>query len=120
MISASQIDETSAFTVSVSGINTDEIKDTVESICKNVGAIIDETQQRDHAIEVLTDTSELTVRKVSPRMGLNITAGFAIGFFGSFFVFLIVAYYDRTVRSEDDLKKRFDLPIIGVIPTWDK
>ena len=48
------------------------------------------------------------------------TAGFAIGFFGSFFVFLIVAYYDRTVRSEDDLKKRFDLPIIGVIPTWDK
>jgi len=120
MISASQIDETSAFTVSVSGIDTKEIKDTMTAICENVGDVIDSTQQREHAIEVLTDTSELTVKKVSPRTALNLASGFAIGFFGSFFFFLIVAYYDRTVRAEEDLKKRFDLPIIGVIPTWDK
>ena len=120
MISAQQIDDTSAFTVTVSGTDIKEILDVATILCKNAGAIIDETQQRPHSLDVLSDSDELTPRKVSPSMTKNVLIGLAVGFFGSLILFMIISYYDRTVREEEDLKSRFEIPIIGVIPKWEK
>ena len=120
MMSAQKVEDTSVFTVSISGTDIKEIKDIITVICKNASKIIDETQQREHAIEVLSSPSEIKPVKVSPNNMLNISTGLSIGFFGSLVLFLIIAYFDRTVRTEEDLKNRFDIPIIGVIPSWDK
>ena len=117
-ISAKQIDDTSAFTVTVSGTDTEEIYDIIASICDNVSEIINGTQQRDNSIDVLSDKKEIKPVKVSPSIVKNILTGFVIGLLSSIILFLIIAYYDRTVSTEEDLKKRFDLPVIGVIPSW--
>jgi len=50
---------------------------------------------------------------------MNLLAGFAVGFFGSLILFFAVAFYDRTVRTEQDLKNHFEIPVIGVIPKWE-
>ena len=120
MISTAQIEETSIFTVSVSGVDKKEIKDIISSVYDNVGTVIDDTQQREHAVDELSEKSEIKPVKVSPSVTNNLLTGAAVGFFGSLILFMIISYYDRTVRSEEDLKNRFDLPIIGVIPKWEK
>jgi len=118
-ISAAQIEETSAFTVTVSGTDTGEITAIIHAICNNVGDVVDETQQRKHSIDVLSDPDEIAPQRVSPNVPMNLLAGFAVGFFGSLILFFAVAFYDRTVRTEQDLKNHFEIPVIGVIPKWE-
>ena len=120
MISAQQIDDTSVFTVTVSGTDRKEILNIANNLCENVESVIDETQQRSHAVDVLSDKALLAPVKVSPIVTKNLFIGAAIGFLGSVILFLIISYYDRTVRGEKDLKNRFELPIIGTIPSWNK
>ncbi len=53
----------------------------------------------------------------SPNITLNILAGFALGlFFGALLAF-ILGVFDKRIKDENDLSKRYNLPLLGIVPT---
>lgn len=117
MISAKQIENTSAFTVTVKSNSPEEAKYIVNLIADNMRPVIDDAVKRENAVATLSRGSE--PEKVSPSLTRNVIIGFALGFAGSVIMFTLIMLYDRTIRTEEDIKKYFKLPIIGVIPEWD-
>ena len=116
MIKGDQIDDTSAFTITVSCKNKSHSKAIAESLSSVITEVVDTVQKRENTVAVLDSGSDPV--KTYPSISRNTVIGFVLGAFVSTVVFALVAFYDRTLRTEDDLKKRFNLPILGVIPEW--
>lgn len=54
--------------------------------------------------------------KISPKPLLNIVIAAILGIMVSIFIVFLIEYFDRTVKTVDDVKKYLDLPVLGVIP----
>lgn len=52
---------------------------------------------------------------VFPNNKLFVVSGFAIGFLGAYFVFLIIETIDTKVKPDDDLAKKYDIPVFAEI-----
>ena len=116
MISGQQIRETSAFTITVKTKDPEHSRIIVQTISENVVEVIDEVQKRKNSVAVLDPETE--PKKTGPSLVKNVALACGASFVLVTVIFGAIAFYDRTVRNEADLKKRFKLPIIGVIPEW--
>jgi capsular polysaccharide biosynthesis protein len=54
----------------------------------------------------------------SPHLPLNLAAGFLAGLALSAAGILLAHFLDNTVAGEEELRKRFDIPILGEIPDF--
>jgi len=116
MISGKQVEDTSAFTITVNCDDRDHALIITQTLSSVVAGVIDGVQKRENTVAVLDEGTEPT--QTSPSLIKNLIFGFLVGFLGSTAVFGLIAFYDRTLHTEDDLKKRFNIPVIGVIPEW--
>ncbi|NLV69310.1 MAG: polysaccharide export protein, partial [Clostridiales bacterium] len=55
----------------------------------------------------------------TPNVKLNTAIGFLLGLILSVLLVLLLDMLDVTIRSEEDLTKLVDIPVLGVIPTID-
>jgi capsular polysaccharide biosynthesis protein len=53
---------------------------------------------------------------VSPNTAKNTIVGFLIAFVGICLVIFLLVFFDNTVSSEEMLKEKFDLTVLGVVP----
>ncbi len=114
MMSCSQIEDTLAFSISVT--NTDpklatDIANAVANICPDEIVRI----LKVGGVEVIDYANEPTSPS-SPNLEKNIFVGFIIGLIISFLYFFIRILFDTKIHGNSDLAKEFDLPIIGSIP----
>lgn len=117
MISARPTKETSVFTVTVQSTNKTEAKVIANVIEQNMSEVISSTVRRENAVVTLSRGSDPV--QVSPSMSKNAVIGFLIGFIASSAVFVIASLYDKTIRTEENIKQNFKKPIIGVVPRWE-
>ena len=114
MISASAINSTEVFQVTVTSPNPYEAEMIANTIVKvlpqQISQIVQGSDVRviDHAI--------IPVRRSSPSYSRNAVLCAFCG--GCFAVFSIVLYdlLDTRIHSEEDLKKYYDIPILSVVP----
>lgn len=66
-------------------------------------------------VQVL-DEATLPVSPVSPKTRLNMAVAFILGIIISLGIIFITEYMDNTLKTEEDIKKYVDVPIIGLIP----
>lgn len=73
------------------------------------------------ALEKLTDlsTSRPATSPSSPNLKSNIVVATVSGAVLSYMVFAIIAIINSKIYVEEDLKKHFNLPVLGQIPQWD-
>jgi capsular polysaccharide biosynthesis protein len=64
----------------------------------------------------IMDRAEIPVSPVKPNKKLNVAIAFLIGLMGSMGLVFVLEYLDRTIKSEDDVAKYLDIPVIGIIP----
>jgi capsular polysaccharide biosynthesis protein len=64
----------------------------------------------------IMDRAQIPTNPVSPNKKLNIAIAFLIGLMGSLGLVFIIEYLDNTIKSEDDIARYLDLPVIGIIP----
>jgi len=69
------------------------------------------------SVEVI-GTAQVSTHPSSPRITQNSVAGAAIGFGFMTVVVLLVHLLDNRVKSEDELRRRFNIPILGEIPDF--
>jgi capsular polysaccharide biosynthesis protein len=56
----------------------------------------------------------------SPRVMFNSVIGFVVGLVLAIVVVLLVHLLDNTVKDEEGLKKRFNIPVLGEIPDFNE
>ena len=126
-MSASQI----AKSVSMSGVGTTEImRITVKTSDSNLSAeicnemvkiapeyLIDKAKVG--GVSVLESGSASSI-PVSPNIRNNTAVGALLGLIASIGFVLVTFMFDNTVKGEEDVKMRFDVPVLGEIPTLEQ
>ncbi|MEG2000546.1 MAG: Wzz/FepE/Etk N-terminal domain-containing protein [Evtepia sp.] len=115
MLSASAINNTETFQISVTNANpamAQEIANTLASVAPS--EIIRVVKAG--AVEVI-DYATLPIVPTSPRIATNTAIGALLGLVISVLILIVMAMLDTAVRCEEDLTAHFDIPILGVIPS---
>lgn len=63
---------------------------------------------------------ELPEEPVSPNKKMNITITFLLGLMVSVGLVFLIEYFDNTFKNKEDLESELDIPVIGVIPSFDE
>ncbi|AAK80984.1 capsular polysaccharide biosynthesis protein [Clostridium acetobutylicum] len=57
---------------------------------------------------------------IKPKKMINIAIAFILGLFISVGIAFIKEYMDKTIKTQEDIKKHLDLPVLGVIPNYEE
>lgn len=114
MLSCSAIEETNIFRISITSPDRKqaaEIANIIADVCPDELVRI----LKVGGVEIVDYAKEPT-QPSSPNTKKNILIGAAAGFIISFAFFFLKDMFDTSINDEDDLKKEFDIPVIGTVP----
>lgn len=97
---------------------------TPEEALNNVTAIseafVDNSKSVYSTGEVnIMDKGELPKSQIKPKKLFNIAIAFFLGLMISIGLSFMLEYMDNTVKTQDDIKRYLDLPVLGTIPMQD-
>ncbi|WP_058953369.1 YveK family protein [Clostridium tyrobutyricum] len=64
----------------------------------------------------IMDRAQIPNKPVKPKKTLNVAIAFFLGLIVSVGLSFLLEYQDNTIKTEDDITKYLELPVIGVIP----
>jgi capsular exopolysaccharide synthesis family protein len=64
----------------------------------------------------LLDEAKVPNEPIRPRVRVNIVVGFTLGFLLAFGVALILEMLDKTLKTQEDIKRYLGIPLLGIIP----
>ncbi|MFU0784646.1 MAG: Capsular biosynthesis protein [Thermoanaerobacterium thermosaccharolyticum] len=68
----------------------------------------------------IMDRAQFPKDPVKPKKLLNIAIAFFLGILVSVGLAFLLEYSDNTIKTEDDVSRYLELPVIGIIPKMDK
>ncbi len=68
----------------------------------------------------IVDKAEVPKSPVKPRRFLNILLSVVVGLFGGVGIAFFLEYVDNTFKKPEDVEERLSLPLLGVIPSFNK
>jgi Capsular polysaccharide biosynthesis protein len=117
MLSASPIDDTEAFRITITCKNPKDAKEIANTIADVAPTEIIRVVKAG-SVEVI-DYATLPTEQSSPNVARNTVIGALIGLILAIAVAIITAMFDTVIRSEEDLTAAFSIPVIGIIPNMD-
>ena len=66
------------------------------------------------------ESVELPEEPVAPNKKINITIAFLLGLTVSGGLVFLIEYFDNTFKNKEELESELDIPVLGVIPSFDK
>ena len=116
MIKASAENNTEVMRVTVE--NTDPVHaQAIANTLLDVGAEKIVNVMKAGSVEII-DSAKLPTAPSGPNILLNTVIGAMLGLMISVMVILLLEMFDTKVKSEEDLKELFNIPILGVIPSF--
>lgn len=64
----------------------------------------------------IIDSAAMPDKPIKPKKKLNIAIAFVLGLMISFGLVFLLEYMDNTIKTEEDVEKYLDIPVIGIIP----
>ncbi len=114
MVTTSTVDETEIFQITITCSDPDvaaQIANTFAEVAPDViSEVIDAS-----SVKVIDYAIPSNV-KVSPNIAMNTMLGFVIGLIISCAFIALRELFDVRIKSESDLEKEFDYPMLGIIP----
>ena len=114
MISAEAVNETEIFQVSVTSPDPQEAERLANAIAyilpKRIGTIIDGTSAK------VVDAAVVPSRPSSPSYTKNTIVGFLLGFLVAVAIIALREIFDITIRSEEDVTRVCENPILAAVP----
>ncbi len=92
---------------------------TIEKIVELAPQIINENKDISSGRILSVDIPVVSSSPISPNVTRITLLAFAIGLFGTYVIFVFVRVLDNKVKSADDIVRKLDLPVLGVIPDLD-
>lgn len=118
MTTISAVNNTEIFQISVTSNNPEDTYKLVTAMQK----VAPEHIKRIKASAEISvvDPAVYPAGQSGPNLFYNTIIGGTIGFFLSICIFLLLEIMDVNVKDEDDLKRKYNKPILGVIPKYGK
>ncbi len=114
MVSASKLEGTELFYVTVTGTDPYEAAHIANCISDVLSGRIEEII--DGCSLRLVDKAVPNIKKVSPNILVQVLKYFFVGCFSTGLILAAYIILDDTIRSEDYISKTYDLPILSIIP----
>jgi capsular polysaccharide biosynthesis protein len=64
----------------------------------------------------IMDQAKVPEKPIAPRKTLNVAIAFFLGLMISVGLSFVLEYMDSTIKTEDDVNRYLELPVIGIIP----
>ncbi|MBC2581556.1 YveK family protein [Clostridium sp. DJ247] len=64
----------------------------------------------------IMDGAKVPQKPIKPKKALNVAIAFFIGLMASVGLTFVLEYMDSTIKTEEDINKYLDIPVIGIIP----
>lgn len=106
---------TQILSISATSNNPKEAAEIVDAVSKT---FIDESKKvfpTGGDIQIM-DTAKVPEAPIKPKKALNVAIAFFLGLMASVGLTFILEYMDSTIKTEDDINKYLELPVIGIIP----
>lgn len=117
MITATAVDETEIFKVSVRGSNSGDIYRIAatigEVLPERISGIVDGADVR------IVNRAIIGTSRVYPSHSSNTMIGFILGAFLSMLVIFVMEILNTAIRNEEYLTKTYDVPILAVVPNME-
>jgi len=114
MLSASAVNETEIFRVTVTCENPQEAERIANAIAyilpKRIDTIIDSTSAK------VVDAAVLPTSPSSPSYSKNTMMGFMVGFILTVAIVALREVFDKTIREEEDITQSCKHPILAAVP----
>lgn len=68
----------------------------------------------------IMDKAQLPDQPIKPRKALNIAIALMLGLMISIGLSFLLEYMDSTIKTQEDVKKHLDLPVLGTIPVHEE
>ena len=114
MIVMNAVNNTEIFQIRVTSIDPKESLLIANTIAKLAPQKIIEIKNADDVKVV--DPATLPTEPSSPNILMNTTIGFTLGLVIGGMIVFILEIFDKRVKSEDDLLKQYNVPILGMVP----
>jgi capsular polysaccharide biosynthesis protein len=114
MLSASKVEDTQAFQVTVSSTDPNLAAKIANSIAKVAPDEIVRVVKAG-GVEII-DYATVPTSASSPNTKKNILVGAVAGLVLSFLIFFVYEMFDTTITNAKDLEREFEIPILGTIP----
>ncbi len=115
MLSMRSLNGTEILQISVNSTVPDHAAIIVNSILKNADDEIIRIVKAG-SVEII-DTGKIPLQPASPNIPLNTISGAFIGAIISVLIIVLIHIMDVSVRGEEDMAERYEIPVLGVIPT---
>lgn len=95
-------------------------QDALNKVTALSQAFVDNSKTVYNAGDVrIMDKGQLPDKPIKPRKSINIALAFIIGLIVSIGLSFTLEYMDSTIKTQDDIKRYLDLPVLGTIPMQD-
>lgn len=95
-------------------------EDALNEVTAISDAFVDNAKNVYNAGEIkIMDKGEIPKSPIKPRKSLNIAIAFLLGLIISIGLSFLLEFMDSTVKTQDDIKRYLDLPVLGTIPMQD-
>lgn len=64
----------------------------------------------------ILDSAEIPDKPIKPNKKLNLAIAFVLGIMVSLGIIFLIEYMDNTIKTEEDVEKYINIPVIGIIP----
>ncbi len=118
MLSMSGVGETEILRVKAISKNPELSREVVQEVLNNAPEEIMRVVKAG-SVEII-DNASLPTSPTSPNIKRNTAIGFLLGLVLAALVVYILEMFDTTVRDEDELSERYEIPVLGVIPDLTK
>ncbi|URZ03573.1 YveK family protein [Clostridium felsineum] len=68
----------------------------------------------------IIDSAVIPKAPIKPKKAMNIAIALVLGLFVSIGAAFLREYMDKTIKTQEDVKRYLDLPVIGVIPNYEE
>lgn len=91
--------------------------DAATTINTHAKYFIEESKRfyKDGNIQII-DAAQIPEAPIKPKKMLNIAIAFVLGVMISLGLIFVLEYMDTTVKTEEDIEKLLDIPVVGIIP----
>lgn len=116
MINASTQQGTQIMDISITGKNAEETYKIANAL---TDSFIDKSKDIFPTSGVqlsVMNKAEVPKNPIKPKKVLNIVIAFILALFVSIGLAFVLEYMDNTIKSENDVNKYLELPVIGIIP----
>lgn len=117
MISATPNASTEFMTLTVKDKDPKQAMDIANQLAKSLRDISISVKNED--LVHLVDEAQMPTSPSNPKPLLNIAIAFFLGLMLSVGIVFLLEYLDNTVKTQEDIEKLLELPVIGTIPLID-